>query len=285
MPDRSEFNPPARSKARRAQGAAEVAFCGGSGITRLRHLRQTWPCRVLFPSAPRDSRPEAVVVNTAGGMVAGDRLTQIFETRRNAGVTFTTQAAEKIYRSDGAACEVSTQVKTGRGCRVEWMPQETILFEGSRLCRRTRLCLDPDSVLLAAEITVFGRRARGETFESGCLRDDWEVRIGRKLTWSDRLRIGSGLNGELRRPFAFGSAAAVALMVCHAPDPAGIRDRARQLTDGDPQGGFTIVNGLLIGRFVSSDAARLRELIPELWIGLRQPSGLSGGDLPRVWHL
>ncbi len=270
----------------RADGLAEAEFCGAQGVTRLRHLRQDWPCRVLFPAkALMNSPVEAVIANTAGGIVGGDRIEQRFVAQHGARVIITSQAAEKVYRSVQEISHLVTSVAVGANCHVEWMPQETILFEGAKLRRHNRISVAADSILLAGEITIFGRRARDETFAHGYFHDSWEVRVDQKLVWSDRLHIESGINGALQRPWSFGKTAATALMVCKTSDPQEMREFARDLLGDFPGGGFTMVAGLTIGRFVSDDAAELRDLIARLWLGLRPQAGLSGADLPRVWNL
>ncbi len=267
------------------QGAAEVTFCGSSGSTRLHHLRQDWPCRVLFPVLQPHSPPEAVLVNTAGGMVGGDCVRQKLRARNDAAVVFTTQAAEKIYRSDHAISQIDTEIIAEKECQVEWMPQEMILFENARLRRATHIHLCQSSTLLAAEITVFGRLARGERFSSGYLYDQWNVYLDRKLIWADRLNLSEGLTATLRSRYAFGNAAAMALIVCRSPDMRAARDAARDACNDSIPGSFTQVNGLVIGRFVSDNAMHLRKLVTDVWMCLRNSAGLAGRFIPRIWEI
>ncbi len=273
-------------KIQRAHGRISATFRGDGGLTRLQKLDQNWPGRVFFPSVPNHSYVEAVITNIAAGMVGGDQFDQKFDIDSGADVTLTSQAAEKIYRSHGALCRMTSELTVGSmGC-LEWMPQETILFEQAQLHRLTRFSLHEDSFLLAGEMTVFGRRARGETFQQGSLYDHWEILRNGKLVFSDRTVVGTGRQTSiLTQPFAFNEAAAMALMVCQAPDLVTVRDCGRQSMGASALGGFTIVNGLVIGRFVNDDAARLRDLISKLWTDLRQAIGFSRLDLPRVWKL
>ena len=268
------------------QGMVEATFCERVGLTRIQYLHQRWPGRVLLPTVAPYSHAEAVIANTAGGMVGGDRFEQKFVIHSGADVTLTSQAAEKIYRSENKVCRMMTNIKVGEGAWLEWIPQETILFEGAQLRRQTRFDLHPDAFLLAGEMTIFGRRARGEKFKRGYLYDNWEVQINNRLIWSDRMIIGAIDNAtNLHEPFAFNAAAATALMVCQVPDLIAFRDRARELMGENPIGAFTMVNGLVIGRFVSKDAAKLRILLAEIWGKLRGEIGLKRAGLPRVWNL
>jgi urease accessory protein len=99
--------------------------------------------RVLFPRAPADDLPHAVLVTTSGGLVGGDRLKVEIETAGDARALATTQAAEKVYGSAGATAQVTVVLRAGPGSWLEWCPQETILFDRARLRRHTTLQLGP----------------------------------------------------------------------------------------------------------------------------------------------
>ena len=134
--------------------------------------------------------------------------------------TVTTQAAEKIYRAAGADSEIDVTV-TATDCGfLEWMPQETILFDGARLRRRTRLDIKGSARVLAGEIVVFGRRARDEKFTYGFLHDDWRVFKEGRLVWADALHLESDIGGTIENAHAFDGAAAVATAIYCAPDAA-----------------------------------------------------------------
>ena len=105
-----------------ADGAAEVSFTQVGGETRLRHLYQSDPCRVLFPRHADDAPKEAVIVTTSGGVVGGDRMRFEIDAAVDCVATVTTQAAEKIYRAAGADSEidVTVTVRKYRPQHVAW---------------------------------------------------------------------------------------------------------------------------------------------------------------------
>ena len=153
----------------RADGAFELRFGPDGG---LRHLFQQAPLRVLFPTPEPGEPPLAAAVNCAGGLAGGDALRQEVRLEAGARAVVSTASAEKVYRSLGAAdARVSTSLALGPSAVLEWIPQETILFDGARLERRLRAELAEGAVLLAAETLVFGRAARGEQMRSGALLD------------------------------------------------------------------------------------------------------------------
>jgi urease accessory protein len=267
-------------------GVARIGFAARGSRTRLATLYQQAPLRVLFPRAPAGDPPHAVLVTTSGGLVGGDRLEVEIETGRDARALVITQAAEKAYRSTGAAAQVTVALRAGPGSWLEWCPQETILFERARLRRRTTLQLGLDSRVLAGDILVFGRRAHGERLRTGSLRDAWQVRSGDRLVWADALRLEGDIGAQLAAPFGFAGAAAYASLVYAGADAAAWRDPLRELVGGGGAGqraGVTCLPGLLLARWLDKDAARLRACFTHAWTGLRHAAAGLPAKAPVAW--
>ncbi|MEK7244854.1 MAG: urease accessory protein UreD, partial [Pseudomonadota bacterium] len=181
-------------------GAAEVTFVRKGGATRLLHLYQHDPLRVLFPTPEDPAIPVAVLVTTSGGLVGGDRLAIAATVGDGAAAIVTGQAAEKVYRSIGPDCRVDVDLTVGAGAWMEWLPHETILFEGARLRRRIVADVAPRGRLMAAELLVFGRTARGERLTHGLARDAWQIRRQGRLVWADALHLDGDLASALADP-------------------------------------------------------------------------------------
>ncbi len=277
--------PPA-APVRWSDGAAEIGFDAARGKTRLCHLYQSDPCRVLFPRPAADAPDEAAIVTTSGGIVGGDRLRISIKAGAGARATVTTQAAEKIYRSAGPEAEIAITVEVGDGAALEWMPQETILFDGARLRRETNIEVAARARLLCGEMIVFGRLARGERFTHGLLHDGWRVRLDNKLVWADALHLDNDIAGALDRPFAFDGAVAVASLIHVGPDArqllGGVRDA---LLAGDGcAAAASCLGPLIVIRLLASDAAALRKTYLRVWSAFRVAALGFPAALPRVWH-
>ena len=158
-----------------AMGVAEIGFAKTGDVTRLAHLYQRDPLRVLFPTPEADDIPVAVLLTTSGGLVAGDRLAISARLDDGAAAHVTAASAEKIYRSTGATTAITQQLTAGEGAWLEYLPPETILFDGARLRRETRIELAPGAGFLGGGILVFGRHARGERLTHGLVHERWEV--------------------------------------------------------------------------------------------------------------
>src|SRR6202008_857850 len=100
---------------------------------------------------------------------------------------------------------------------LEFLPPETILFDGARLQRETTVDLAPGSAFLGGDIVVFGRRARGERFASGFLREVWEVRHDGERVWGDAVHLEEDVARIVDDPACFDSAAAFATMILSPP--------------------------------------------------------------------
>lgn len=273
------------------EGAAEIRFGQRGGITRLAQLYQRDPLRVLFPLPAAGDPPVAVMVTTSGGLVAGDRLDIRIDLAPGAMAHVTASAAEKVYRSTGRTTTVKQTLSIGPGAALEFLPPETILFDGARLRRETIIDLAPGSAFLGGDIVVFGRRARGERFTSGFLREVWELRRGGELVWGDALHLEEDVGRIIDDPACFDAAAAFATMILSpsAGDAPSLLDAARIVQSSNERiglrAGATTIAGLVIARWLAADAAVLRRAYADLACHLRSAALGLPGRLPRVWHV
>jgi urease accessory protein len=273
------------------EGTAQVGFGHEAGVTRLTHLYQRDPLRVLFPTPARGDPVLAVIVTTSGGLVAGDRLDVAVTLGPETAAHVTGSAAEKIYRSTGQTTTIGQSLSVGAGAGLEFLAPETILFDGARVRRETVVELAPDSAFLGGGIVVFGRRARGERFTYGFFRDVWELRRDGELVWGDALHLEGDVGRIVDDPACFDGAAAFATMILCAPkqDALDLRDRARTVLSAGIKGplraAVTAIAGLVIVRWLSVDAALLRRAYADLACYFRCAALGLPPSLPRVWHV
>jgi urease accessory protein len=263
----------------RGHGAAEIVFARRGHRTALDHLYQRTPCRVLFPDPDPGEPVLAVLLTTSGGLTGGDDIRIRIVAEAGATASVTTQAAEKLYRSLGPETTIEIDLAVAGDARLEYLPQETILFDGARLERRTRAEIAAGGRLLAAEMLVFGRIARGERLCRGRLYDGWRIRREGRLVWADALALEGDIAARLDDPHAFGGAEALATAIYVGADAATLLPQARELADG----GATLVNGVLVARLFGAPARRIRAQLVHYLSGLRAAAGLPA-RLPRVWH-
>jgi urease accessory protein len=263
----------------RAHGRAALHLGAAPGGSRIIDLDQAAPLRWLFPDAEGDEPKTGALVNVAGGLAGGDTLDVALRLGPGAAFTATTPAAEKIYRSLGPATVIRSALALAPGAVGEWLPQETILFDGARLDRRLVLDLAEDARLLAAEMLVLGRAARGERFARGSVLDGWRLRRGGRLVWADALHLPDPAAATADR-FALGGAKAVATLLLAAPDAAAHRTLARTLS---ADGASLPAPGLLLLRWVG-EAGAVRASLGEAVRALRAAALGHPPRLPRLWR-
>ncbi|HXP06804.1 MAG TPA: urease accessory protein UreD [Stellaceae bacterium] len=271
-------------------GVAEIGFAVRDGTTRLSHLYERNPLRVLFPAPMADDLPVAVLVTTSGGLVAGDRIDVTTTVGEEAAAHITGSAAEKIYGSTGATTEIRQVLSLEAGAWLEFLPPEAILFDRARLRRHTRVELADGAGLLGGGIVVFGRIAMGERFGSGLLHEAWEVYRDGDLVWGDALHMDGDVAATMADPACFAGAEACATLIL-APRQGGARgfvDAARAVQQQSAVQGVrarvTAVNGLLVARWLG-EAAALRRAYADLACRLRQAAMGLPPRLPRLWHV
>lgn len=270
------------------RGSLDIRFAGPSPTeTRLTHLDQRAPLRALFPHCPDMGLPVSAITATCGGFTGGDQLNLSVAIGPGAGLMAIGQAAEKIYRSAGADTVIDIKLDVAADGWLEWLPQETILFKGSRLRRHTELDLAATSQAIAGEILVFGRQARGERLAGGLVRDSWRVSRGGKLLWADIFQAADAdVAAALDHPAALAGARASAMLIHAGRNLTAALDFVRERLAGlnnSLRAAATLVNELLVVRWLAGDAADIRPSFASIWMGLRERHGLPG-NLPTFWH-
>jgi urease accessory protein len=279
-PDRAA---PAREAAprglQRARGHVRLGFRLVEGRSAISTLYQAGSIKPRLPKVPAGQSPEAVLINTAGGIAGGDHFRTEVIVGAGATATVTSQACERIYRSCDEASRVETTVRLEAGARLEWLPQETILFDGGRLSRRLTVEMADDAQLLAMEAVVFGRTARGEVVRDGSWRDTWRIHRGGRLVFADSMLVTGSIADALSRAGVLGGGCAAASLVQVAPGAGERLDAVRgALETGPAEGGASARNGLLVARLAAADGAALRASLTRVLGVLR-----DGRALPRVW--
>lgn len=271
----------------KVHGTAEIGFERRRGQSHLKHLYQSDPLRVLFPHSAAQELPVAVVSSTAGGLVGGDQLDIRVSVGSQAGALVTVQAAEKVYRSSGPTSQINVELSAAEGSWLEWLPQETIVFEGARLRRLTKVELASGARLLAGEMLVLGRLAGGERFTHGLLRDAWQVRRNNRLCWADALHLERDIDQVLCSPAGFNNCRCCATAIYAAEDAAEHVSLARELLPAEEGVGVgaTCVGGLLLVRWLADQPLTLRNHFGRFWMAFRHRVAGLPEQLPRLWHV
>ena len=263
----------------RSAGEARVSFRVADGRTRLFDLYQSGCSKIRFPR--RDHDVEGVLINTSGGLTDDDELAFSGTWAPKASAVLTSQAAERVYKSRGAPARVVTTLKVDDGASAAWVPQETIVFDGGSLERRTEVELAANATFFAVESMVFGRAAMGEVVRDGYVSDRWRVSVDGHLCLVDNFTLKSGPEGAITDVMARGAIAdgATAWGTIIVADAEPRLDAVRAaVSEADCLAGASDLGELLVARIIAKDSRALRAAITNVYEAVR------GTALPRVWN-
>jgi urease accessory protein len=264
----------------RTEGSVRLGFVrGADGRTALADLHQSGAGRVRFPKPAGNGVPEAVLLNTAGGLTGGDRMSVEAALGAQCSATVASAAAEKVYRALDGEVAVRVRLDVGDGADLAWLPQPTILFDGARLDRRTEVTIASRASFLAVETLIFGRSAMGEEVHRGTCRDAWQLRRGGRLVFADTFLVDGAVADILDRRATLDGARAAAMLLWASPDAvARLHEVRGLLLDTACAAGASAWDGLLLVRGAARDGTALQALLGTVI------TRLTGRPLPRVWE-
>jgi len=260
----------------RAKGEALVTL----GPARLERLRTEGSAKAILPEGAAGR--EVVFLNTSGGLTSGDHLRFGLQMRGRA--VATTQTAERAYKATGLPARMNVHLSVGSGGWLDWLPQETILFDRAALDRRTVIDLAHGAGCLALEAVVLGRAAMGETVGDLSFRDRREIRRDGQPFWIDPLALNAGaLNaGALDASALDGTATlngARAFATIVMTDEVPLSPLRAVLDEPGVTAAASAFAGRTVVRMLAADGWPLRRQIIRALHILRQ-----GRPLPRVWQ-
>ena len=269
--------------------SARLTFFSDKGQnTCLGNLYQTDPQRILFPNTSIGDITQAALVTTSGGLVGGDRISIDIEMGKNTRAIVLPQAAEKIYRSSGLDTKIGITFSLEDRSWLEYLPQETILFQGSRLSRQTKINLSKGARAFVGEILVFGRFGYGEKFNDGLIQDSWEIYKDGNNIWADSFYMEDHIQDIMSSSAGLNNAQAIATAVYVGPDAEenlGIARKILSSSNEDVLMGATYVNETLVIRWISNNTLNLRNEFGRFWSSFRNQVEDLPATLPRLWNM
>ncbi len=167
---------------------------------------------------------------------------------------------------------------------LEWLPQETIFFNGARADLRLDVLLAADACYIGWEVLCFGRTASSERFERGECALSTTIHRDGKPIWMERgmvagadrlLGASAGLGGEPVTGVlvAVGSALDADLVrECRVPKPrAG-------------EGAVTLLPRVLVARYLGPSTEAARAYFIDIWTVLRPALMTREATMPRIWR-
>lgn len=268
----------------RSEGELRLEFRRRGPASVLGGLYQSGCLKARLPRG-RGTAPEAVCINTSGGLTDGDRLCTTVTCHTGAAAIVSGQAAERIYRSRGDKARIESTLVLEAESMLAWLPQEMIVFDGGRVSRQLDVRMSASAHLLAVEASILGRTAMGEVVVSGSLDERWHVDIDGEPVYIDALCLeGDDLASFRQRDAILRGALAFATVLFAGNDAARIRDAVGRMGSiVDVEIGTSLIGPVLVTRMAAASGLGLRTAL------IRIISTISGQyddlHLPKVWTL
>jgi urease accessory protein len=265
------------------QASLALGFALDGAVTRLVRREHRGPLRVqkaLYPEGP--GACQVILVHPPGGVVGGDQLRIDLEQGEGTQVLATTPGAAKWYRANGRRSGQSVRLRVAAGAALEWLPQETIFYDGADVRLEHEVELGEGAAYLGMEILCFGRRAAGERFARGRVSQRTRIRLGGRTVWWEQGVVEGGDAGALHSPLGLGGHPVCAtLLAVGAPVSTALMAELRAI---DPGLVFSQVKQVLVARWLGNEPEDARACLLRAWRLLRPHLLGMPAVTPRIWH-
>jgi urease accessory protein len=217
------------------------------------------------------------LLNPSGGLVGGDRLSIRAKVGDGAHVVLSTPSANRVYRSLAEPSVQSVDLAVGVGAIVEWVPEVTIPFAGSRFRQTIRVTLGPGATILLWDAIASGRVARGERWVFTDLSNEIHITTASGRSLLERYHLAPGAEGEGVGLASDWDYVASFYLVNDAIDVETWKELEQAMTEvleeqpGRVLGGMSQLSapGLAV-KLVARTAPDLARLLGALWLAVRQ---------------
>lgn len=247
--------------------------------TLLVNRQHKGPLTVQRPFYPEGDVCHLYILHPPGGIVGGDGLTINVNAAENSHALITTPAAGKFYRSSGAQASQLVEINLADNAIVEWLPQETIIYEGARLKSTVKLNCTATSRFIGWEILSLGRPASSEGFDYGEADLNWQIYLENQPLLLERLILDN-------KAFAarWGLQNYSACGTLFATPVSNETLTAIQELIGDSAGrAVTKMDNLLVCRALDSRSDKLRGFFEQVWAIIRPNTAQREVCAPRIW--
>lgn len=256
------------------------------GKTRLVRRRHVGPLVVQRPFHPEaDGAAHIYLLHPPGGVAGGDILETTCHFEEGSRAVLTTPGATKFYRSVKGPSRQRTVIDVAAGAVCEFLPQETIVFDGANAHIETRVTLAaPDATYVGWDFLSLGRPAAGERFANGSVQQRIEVSLAGRPVWFERL----SLRGDTplgRAPFAFAGRPIVGNMIYIGPIAENAAERVRDSIGEEARNVFSIsqLDQGIVCRYLGEMMSEGKSLFARAWDVLREAGQGKRAAMPRIW--
>jgi urease accessory protein len=237
--------------------------------------------KALYPEG--DAVCHAIIVHPPAGIAGGDELAIDIRACDGAHVLLTTPGAGKWYRTPGPWARQSVVIEARNEAIVEWLPQETIVFDGALADLSVDVNLLGDACYIGWEILCLGRKGSGEGFERGQCRFSNALRRDGRLAWRERGRIGPDTIVAKSRAGLGGCSVAGTMIAAATRIEDALLAACREASPRTGEGAVTRLPGALVARYLGDSGEAAREYFSALWSRIRPAFSGREAIAPRIW--
>ncbi|MCB1757420.1 MAG: urease accessory protein UreD [Gammaproteobacteria bacterium] len=264
------------------QAELALKFSPRPDKTVLSGRKQRGPLTVQRPFYPEDGVCHLYVLHPPGSVVGGDALQIDATVESGANALVTTPGATKFYRSAGLEATQIQRLTIDRQASLEWLPQENIFFSGSRVSLRNEIHLHDKAGFIGWEIHCLGRPASDERFSDGSA--DFSLKLFRenKPLLLERLSLKDqsgllALSGLRQHPV-------VATLLATRANPDILETVQQRFSQAEnAQTGYTLLEDLLVCRYLGHSTEQARQLLTSIWSCIRPLTLGRAACPPRIW--
>jgi urease accessory protein len=154
--------------------------------------------KALYPEAINPQICHAVIVHPPAGVAGGDVLNVNVALDANTHALITTPGATQWYKSSAdTPATMSVNLWLADHAKLDWLPQENILFDRSHAQLHTTIDLAPSASAIGWDVCMLGRSAAGESWQHAALQQRTVITRGRHPLWVEHSELSSDLSSEM----------------------------------------------------------------------------------------
>lgn len=238
--------------------------------------------RPLYPQS--EAVCHAIVLHPPGGIAGGDELEMRVAVGAGAHALVTTPGASKWYRSNGPRAQQRATLTVEDDGVLEWLPQESIVFDHANADMRTTITLGERATLIAWDILCFGRAARGEQFDHGRVGMGVDIQRGDRRLWLERGLFEGGARVMTSPVGLAGCGVTGTLIAASSRLTPALLNACREIAPTQGSHGVTLLPELLVARYLGDSAEAARAYFAQIWAALRPSLNGMAPMQPRIWN-
>jgi len=279
---------------RRWLAELKLSFESDGRRTILSERKHYGPLIIQKPFYPEGDVCHIYLIHPPGGVVGGDELNLRVNVNQQGHALITTPAATKFYRGNGFSAKQNQTINVASGCKMEWLPQETIFFSGCEANTRTIVNLEGDAQFAGWEIICLGRPASKDFFDEGYCRQQFEVWRDKKPVVIERSRLQGG-DDLLDATWGLQSHIVTGTMIVSSANK-NVLNKVRENIEKQNENNLkdestnniklssTLIDDVLICRVLANQAESARESFISIWKTLRPDTMHRSATAPRIWY-